>query len=341
MSLNKPTIVLVLLFLILTLRIFQQFPLQADNSLQLESPGLFLELRQKLSQISTEILPQPQAALLNGIILGLKSGLPPEFQLALRNTSTVHIVVASGQNLTLLSGFLLTFAQILGRKKTILASVFICIFYAFLTGLQIPIIRAAVMMIFTSIGQLFDREIDSWFCLSFAALLMLIFEPNWLLSISFQLSFLATIGAAILAPELIKRTSVLPSIIKENLLVSLSAQALTAPLIAAYFQQFSLSGLIVNTLILGVVAPIMVSGTIVLMTSLIILPVGEFLSLIPNILLTYFVYIVNFFNQDWSSIWVGRVNGFIYLGYYLLITAIYLTVRQKNRLIDRVKRQGS
>ena len=75
--------------------------------------------RSLISETVSHILPQPQAGLLSGIVFGIKSELPSDFNKALTDTSTVHIVVASGQNLTLLSGFILCLASFFGRKKII------------------------------------------------------------------------------------------------------------------------------------------------------------------------------------------------------------------------------
>lgn len=240
-------------------------------------------------------------------------------------------MVASGENLTLLSGFLLTFAPIFGRKKIILLNIPVSILYSLLTGLQIPIIRAALMIIFTGIGKLFDIEVDSWYSLVLVGLLMLIFGPNWLLSVSFQLSFLATLGVIVLAPELLKKANFLPEVIKQDLVVSFCAQAITAPIIAANFHQFSLSGLLVNALVLWVVSPLMIYGAILLIISFIYLPLAAILALIPNILLTYFIDIISFFNQSWALLWVGKTNLYFWFGYYLLLLAIYLKLRDLNK----------
>src|SRR5260221_13083926 len=114
---EKRFLILYCLVLVVIVRAWQSWSLNKNNALELESPCVFLELRQSLADQSNKLLPQPQAALLNGIVLGLKSDLPSEIKQALVNTSTVHIVVASGQNLTLLSGFLLNFALCWVAKK--------------------------------------------------------------------------------------------------------------------------------------------------------------------------------------------------------------------------------
>ena len=63
--------------------------------------------RKTLDQRISQILPSPQAELLSGILLGQNKSLPGHLKLALRDTSTLHIVVASGQNLSLVAGFFL------------------------------------------------------------------------------------------------------------------------------------------------------------------------------------------------------------------------------------------
>jgi competence protein ComEC len=265
------------------------------------------------------------------MVLGVKNSLPFEFSNALRKTSTIHMVVVSGQNLTLLSGFILTLASIFGRRKTILLNLGVIVFYAFLTGFQIPVIRAAIMVILASTAQLFDREADSWWILGITGALMLIYNPNWLLSISFQLSFLATIGVVIVAPEVINRLNFLPNLIKQDLGVSFAAQALTWPIIAINFNQASLVGLFANALVLWTVPAVMISGAVALLVSLISLPLGALLALIPGILLTYFSYVVTFFNRFFtSSIYIDDVSVFGWFGYYVLLLGLYLWIRKSN-----------
>src|SRR5690348_4522904 len=78
------------------------------------------------------LLPSPQAELLEGILLGEKKNLPGYLKLAFRDTSTLHIVVVSGQNLTILAAFLMGLAGILKRKVAIALSFGAIIFYTLL-----------------------------------------------------------------------------------------------------------------------------------------------------------------------------------------------------------------
>lgn len=289
----------------------------------------FIPVREFLAGKIDEILPQPQAALLSGILLGIKSELPEGFNNALRKTSTIHIVVVSGQNLSILMGFLLKLAFIFGRRKTVVLSFAVIILYPLLTGLQVPVLRAALMVSLASVAQLLGREKDSSWILILTALVMLIYNPNWLLSISFQLSFLATVGVLIVAPEIVKKLEFLPVVIRQDLAVSLSAQILTWPIIAANFHQASLIGILVNCLVLWTISFIMIFGIISLFFALINLSLGVVVALVPGILLTYFVYIIEFFsNVPFASVGVGRISWVVWVGYYLLILGLYLYLKK-------------
>jgi competence protein ComEC len=333
MTMNRRIVLLTILFTLLFLfRVQQIGGISEPESGEFEAITIRFEpILNTLASQAQILLPQPQSGLLMGMVLGVKNSLPFEFSNALRRTSTIHMVVVSGQNLTLLSGFILSFAALFGRRKTILLNLGVIVFYAFLTGFQIPVIRAAIMVILASTAQLFDREADSWWILGLTGALMLIYNPNWLLSISFQLSFLATIGVVIVAPEIINRLNFLPNLVKQDLGISFAAQALTWPIIAMYFNQASLVGIFANAFVLWTVPAVMISGAFALLVSLISIPLGALFALIPGVLLTYFSYVVTFFNRFFiSSIYIDNVSIFVWLGYYILLLGIYLYLRKAN-----------
>ncbi len=275
-----------------------------------------------------QILPEPQAGLLSGIVLGSKNVLPDEFREALINTSTIHIVVASGQNLTILSGLIISLAPLFGRKKAVLVSIGTNLFYAVLTGFQIPIIRAAFMNIFASSGMLVGREISAFYTLLLSAIIMLIYEPLWLFSVSFQLSFLATFAVMEYAPMVEGRFKFIPDILRQDLVVSTSAFLFTLPIIFENFNRVSVTGIVVNGLVLWTTPIIMASGGVVAVVSLLSLEVAAALALFPGIFLTYLIYIVEFFNSLAPSVEVERVGWVFWLGYYCLLLSVYAWARR-------------
>lgn len=289
-------------------------------------------LREYLAATLDQNLPYPQSAILSGIVLGTQKNLPFSLKTDLKTTSTIHIVVVSGQNLTILAGFLMSLATFLGRKKTIILTVFVILLYSLLTGLGIPVIRAAIMASLAYTAQLFGKEKQGAWVLFLTGAVMLLYQPNWLLSISFQLSFLATFGVVVVAPIMLNFLKIVPKIIREDLAVTLSAQAMVLPIIAYNFNQISLIGILVNTLILWSIPIVMIGGFISLGLGLVWNFLGQIAGLIPTILLTYFINIVKFFADiPWASINIGKTGWVLWLGYYLILGALLWVMKERSR----------
>jgi competence protein ComEC len=299
-----------------------------------ENITFFAPMQEYLVSVCKQIMPEPQASLLSGILIGQKQDMDPEFKKALINTSTIHMVVVSGQNLSMLAGFLLAFAPFFGRKKTVLATIGAIFIYAVLTGMQLPIIRAAFMSLFSLIGLLFNRDISSVKILIFTGLVMLLVNPTWIDSISFQLSFMATVGVMVLAPEIIQADTKLPEFIKQDLWISLSAQLLTLPIIAINFHRVSVVGLVSNILVLWTIAPVMITGLLAIILYMFWPFLGVILAFVPSLMLLYFTYIIYLTNQSWVSVFVPYFHDTFWLGYYLMFVGLYLFFKAKNSKSD-------
>ena len=290
---------------------------------------LFPSLRTNLDKQIALYLPSPQAELLSGILLGENKNLPVGLKLGLRDTSTLHIVVASGQNLSIVAGFLFFLVGFIKRKLAIILSLVAVIFYCLLTGMQVPILRAAIMVIIGFWGQLAGRERQTPWILGVTVALMLLINPTWLTSISFQLSVLSTAGVVIMSQILLDKLKFLPELIKQDLAVSFSAQVLVFPVIAQNFHQLSLVALPANLLVLWTITPVMILGTIFLIFSYIIPPLAWLLGLILNAFLSYFVYIIQFFGHlPWTWAYIGEASILVWVGYYLIVVAGLISLKK-------------
>lgn len=288
-----------------------------------EGVQLFQPIRTSLSQTINNILPMPQSALLSGIILGNQSDLSFYFRKQLQVTSTIHIVVVSGQNLTILAGFVMSLVSFLGRKKTIFLTLFVIVIYSLLTGFGVPVVRAAIMAGLSYTGKLLGREGTGWWILFITGGLMLLYQPNWLLNISFQLSFLATFGVIVVAPIFSETMKKIPKLLREDLAVTLAAQLMVLPIIAYNFNQISVAGLLANSLVLWTVPVVMISGFTAMIIGLISQFLGQIIGLIPGILLTYFIYIVQLFSKmPGASVNIGQTGVMMWVGYYLILGAV-------------------
>jgi competence protein ComEC len=326
---NDYLIIILTIFFIV--RLIQAWPLYSPKN---QENYLLLGFRETLSSKIDQIIPDPQGSVFKGILFGIQSNLSSDLKKSFVNTSTIHIIVASGQNLTILSGFILSLARFFGRKKVVLGSILIDLLYCFITGLQIPIIRAFIMVSFASAAQLFNRDWDSKVILALTALAMLSFDPNLLLSVSFQLSFAATTAVLVVSPILMKQFDRLP-LIKEDLIITISAQALTLPIIAANFGQISLIGVLANVLILWAITPIMILGFIGTAVAFVNLFVAKIILVVPFLLTSYLVSIVTFLNQGLAIVTIGKLSWVFWIGYYLVIGVIvFQLARRQKELVE-------
>lgn len=331
MSTKLPIILAIILYLLFFSIRYQQ----GGWDIKLD---LFKSQRDFLDQKISQLLPIPQSELLSGILLGQNKNLPGQLKLALRDTSTLHIVVVSGQNLTLLASFLLNLSGLIKKKNAIVLSVIAIIFYTLLTGAQVPVLRAAVMVTLASLAQLFGRQKDALRILAITALLMLLINPKWLVDISFQLSFLATLGILVVAPILEKVFERLPNLIKQDLAITIAAQLLVMPVILQNFHQLSLVSVFANLLVSWTIPFIMILGSSLLIFSFISVLLGQVVAFVLNILLTYFVYIVEFFaSLPFAWEYIGEQVWVVWVGYYMVVGGAILALNNLNIKNKNVK----
>ncbi len=324
LHINPPTILAILLYVLIYFLRVQQggWDVKID---------LFPQIRNDLDQRISQLLPSPQAEIMSGILLGQNKTLPGKMKLALRDTSTIHIVVASGQNLSMVAGFFLGLSGIFKRRTTIILGLIAAISYVFLTGFQVPILRAAIMFSLASVAVFFGRQRDGIYVLILTGGLMLLVNPSWISSLSFQLSFLATFGVIVVSPIFLKHFKNIP-LISQDLAVSLSAQLMVTPVIAQNFHQFSIVGLITNLLVLWTVPFIMILGTVMLFLSFISSFLAQIVALAASVLLTYFIYIVQYFSSlPFAWEYVGEQMWIVWVGYYMILASVLLSLNHDKK----------
>jgi competence protein ComEC len=249
--------------------------------------GILVGLREKLVLFYKSSLPEPHSGLVAGLVLGAKSGLSQNFWQNLKKTSTAHVVVASGMNVTLVAGFLVAFVCLfLPRRKGVFLAIVGVWLYAFLSGFDAPIIRAAAMGSIAFLAQALGRLSAAWKSLLLSGLIMLIIWPSWTRDLGFILSFVATASILLFEARIKKTLDFLPKIVKEDLAVTLAAQIGVTPIIFATFGQFNLLSPLINVLVLWSVAPITIIAGVSGIIGLIIPPLGR--------LLIYFCYPLTF-----------------------------------------------
>lgn len=222
-------------------------------------------VREKLVSVYQRQLPEPEAGLVAGVVLGHKLSLSEDFKEALVETGTIHVVVASGYNVVVVGSVVLNLLlYLMKRSRATIGAIIGMSFYALLAGGEPPVVRAVIMAGLVFWARAIGRASATWWLLFLAVWSMLMIEPGLLNSISFQLSVAATAGMIWLEPwirELFEgRNKLIDFLFRTELSPSLAAQVTTAPLIWWYFGRLSLISPLVNVLVLPLVPMIMVLG---------------------------------------------------------------------------------
>jgi competence protein ComEC len=248
------------------------------------------DLRADLGSALADVLPQPEASLAQGILLGQRTSLPPSLSEAFNDTGTSHLLAVSGYNVTLVAGlFVATLAWLIGRRPAAWLALAAIVGYAFLVGGQPSVVRAAVMGSLYVVATALGRQSGGLHALGVAAAGMTAFDPQLIDEPSFQLSFASTVGLIVFAPALRARLEalLLPSDVDDPLpgflrgvveLVAVTAAAIafTLPIVAVHFGRVSLIALPANLLTVPAFPLIMITSALTAVAGMVSSGVGVF-----------------------------------------------------------------
>ena len=281
-----------------------------------------------LTNILGQLLPEPHAGLLAGLLFGTKSSLPHAFYDALVRTGTLHIVALSGMNIAIMSRLARgSLVWMVGRRIASLLTILLILFFVWFVGPSASIVRAAIMGCISLFALLFGRQywaLGSWI-LAVGGMILINFAL--LGYISFQLSVLATLGIILFCDrdrdafhESVYRTAgsslnntqeaAIPSnarppishlawdMVKDDLRLTLAAQVFTVPVILFHFQRISLIAPIANLAIGWIIAPLTGLGWITVFVGFVSLPLARVFAWFDWVALEYIVrtiYIISSF----------------------------------------------
>ncbi|MDP1760070.1 MAG: ComEC/Rec2 family competence protein, partial [Candidatus Woesebacteria bacterium] len=173
--------------------------------------GFLYKFRNNLIIFYKKSLPEPYASLTAGTVIGSKN-MPEQFWDKLKATGTAHIVVASGTNVTMTAGFLLSISTyFLKRKKAIWIVIAGILTYVIISGFDAPIIRAGIMGGILFISQEKGRLVSGWRVLIYTCLVMLLIKPIWITDLGFILSFVATLSLMLFQKKINNLLKFVPS----------------------------------------------------------------------------------------------------------------------------------
>ena len=268
--------------------------------------NLYYLKKDLLIQLNT-ILKGKSYQLSAGMLFGEKSALDKDFKENLVKVGLIHIVVVSGFNISLVGLLILNTFKRFGQIAYVFSLMGI-IMYSVFVGLEPPVLRALIMGGIVILARVKGEESNQIYLLLITALIMVFFNPLILKSLSFQLSFMATLGILTFTPifdQLINPESIEGPKILSDLSASLSAQLMVLPILAYNFGQVSIISPVANLLTLWAVPVITVVSGFLLLISLASIKVATMLSFlvtIPSLIIE--MVTSNFAELNYASVMV-------------------------------------
>lgn len=269
--------------------------------------------------IRSSIDSHREQAIALALILGIKDEIDADINKAYASAGAMHVLAVSGLHVGVVFWVIaLLFGKLKKNPKwkwVYLVVVLIVLWgYAFVTGLSSSVLRAVTMFSLVAFGSVSNRQTNIYNTLAASAFLLLCYNPYMIMSVGFQLSFVAVFGIVYMQPKIYSWFSVDNVVLEKGWMitsVSIAAQVATAPLVVLYFHQLPTYFFISNLVVIPGAFVILCSG-ILLLATYELSYVGEW---IGN-LLEFFIYLVN------------EVVFFIRLIPYNTMDNIYITTFQ-------------
>ncbi|HUR91304.1 MAG TPA: DNA internalization-related competence protein ComEC/Rec2 [Gemmatimonadaceae bacterium] len=199
------------------------------------------------------------ASMAKALLIAEQQDLGPEVRQRYADAGLVHMLSISGLHVAIVASAveLLLSALSLGRARAAALSLIIVWVYVAVIGAPAPALRSAVMLSVAAASRIAQRPTSPWASLAIGAAVPL-YEPRNVLGLGYQLSVAGMAGLT--ASASITRRWIAPRIdgwklaASNQLLPSIIATIVTAPLIAWYFGRLSLVGPVSNVFAAPVIA---------------------------------------------------------------------------------------
>lgn len=257
-----------------------------------------LQIRAYAKERIDDYIPQErERAILTALLLGIKDYLDTDIKSAYAAAGAMHVLAVSGLHVGIVYVILgLLFQKWketkYGKRIFAVGAIAVIWLYAMVTGFSPSVMRAATMFSVIIVSGAFGRRANIYNSLGIAAMVLILYDPNIIYAVGFQLSFAAVLGIVILHPMLY-RLLFFPGRVMDYLwsitCVSIAAQVATFPLTLLYFHQFPTYFLVSNLIVIPA-AVVMLGGGILMLAAGGLLPlIGEGL----GYLFQFFVWAVN------------------------------------------------
>ncbi|MBC2638740.1 MULTISPECIES: ComEC/Rec2 family competence protein [unclassified Rhodococcus (in: high G+C Gram-positive bacteria)] len=222
------------------------------------------------------VLPEDEAGLLPGLVVGDTSALPPDLKEDFTATGLTHLTAVSGANVSILLGAVLLLVRAVGigpRTGAALAAAALIAFVV-IARPSPSVLRAAAMGSVALLALVSGRRKQAMPALAAGVIALLTWSPALAVDFGFILSASATAALIVIAPVWVDRLvgRGWPRAVAESVAVTVAAFVVTAPIVAAMAGTVSLVSICANVLVAPVVGVITVVGAVAALIAAVSVP---------------------------------------------------------------------
>ncbi len=299
-------------------------------------------IREYLTSPVERAFLEPYASLLIGMVFGCDRIFSDEFTHSLRVSGTMHIIAASGYNITLVERAVDLLFFFMPKKIRKVVSAIGVLSFCMVAGMGASVMRAAIMSVIRNVAKIIGVPSQKHTVIAYTAFVMLLANPLIIYSAGFLLSMSATLFLTYLSPVLIMRvergclnklavraTSKIGSwfhalyvYIVGEIVTSVTALLATAPIFIIIFKQLSLIGLMSNLFITPLVDYVIFGGIFYILTK------SHLLAYYTTGLLKFVAKVITYFGGlEWGgvslekspyinfivTVWIGALLYYTYV----------------------------
>lgn len=321
------------------------------------------DVKNKVKEVYEACLNEIDAGIICAIMLGDKTELDNEVKDLYQISGIAHILSLSGLHIATLGLALLKILTELiqtifsrtklcndmdtgGIKTKSIAGIIascLMILYCIMTGMNISTIRALIMFMLGVIASLFGRSYDLLSAAAISSVIAALINPLYIFDAGFQLSFMAVVSIGVLNPLLIQLAGkISKNKITQGILLSLSIQIGTLPIVAYHYYQFSIMSILLNLIVVPLMSLVLICGVVMAVFGLlcgdkfILLFIAKFAGKITHIILMVFDKICKFSSRlKWNLVITGRPNMTQIIAYYFIVLiGIFISARVVGSEVD-------
>lgn len=285
-------------------------------------------------------LPEDKASIAKAMVLGDKSDIDKDLQQLYQRSGIAHIIAISGLHIAMFGGTIYHLLRKLSGSYPVAAvlGITFILTYGILTGLSGATVRAIIMLILAITADVLGRKYDGITSITMALILMIVWNVNAIGQAGFLLSFGAVTGICLIYPAI--KNGFGEKVIKDGLvgkvcdglLVSISVQLATVPIIMYYYYEVPIYGIVLNILVVPLMSVLLLFLAVLAVGGYFSSVIAGFSSFIACIILNIYEVLCKLIDKlPFHILHMGRPKKMWMLLYYAIVILIVLALYKKKR----------